>query len=112
MDIQGGYAKPKVWDILLIQIIILPYTLYQWTRFYSRWLWKFGICREEYGEDEKLYVIRRNMKLSEGQFNVSIFDRCRNAKFTDINHLQFYASSFELNLIFFRHYQKKKEKTS
>ena len=72
MDIQGGYAKPKVWDILLIQIIILPYTLYLWTRFYSRWLWKFGICREEYGEDEKLYVIRRNMKLSEGQFNVSI----------------------------------------
>jgi len=69
MDIQGGYAKPKVWDILLIQIIILPYTLYLWTRFYSRWLWKFGICREEYGEDEKLYVIRRNMKLSEGQFN-------------------------------------------
>ena len=72
MDIQGGYAKPKVWDVLLVQIVILPYTIYLWTRFYSRWLWKFGICREEYGEDEKLYVIRRNMKLSEGQFNVSI----------------------------------------
>ena len=72
MDIQGGYAKPKVWDVLLVQLVILPYTIYLWTRFYSRWLWKFGICREEYGEDEKLYVIRRNMKLSEGQFNVSI----------------------------------------
>ena len=72
MDIQGGYAKPKVWDVLLIQLVILPYTIYLWTLFYSRWLWKFGICREEYGEDEKLYVIRRNMKLSEGQFNVSV----------------------------------------
>ena len=72
MDIQGGYAKPKVWDVLLIQLVILPYTIYLWTLFYSRWLWKFGIRREEYGEDEKLYVIRRNMKLSEGQFNVSI----------------------------------------
>lgn len=72
MDIQGGYAKPKVWDVLLVQLVILPYTIYLWTRFYSRWLWKFGIRREEYGEDEKLYVIRRNMKLSEGQFNVSI----------------------------------------
>lgn len=69
MDIQGGYAKPKVWDVLLIQLVILPYTIYLWTLFYSRWLWKFGIRREEYGEDEKLYVIRRNMKLSEGQFN-------------------------------------------
>jgi len=69
MDIQGGYAKPKVWDVLLVQLVILPYTIYLWTRFYSRWLWKFGICRDEYGEDEKLYVIRRNMKLSEGQFN-------------------------------------------
>ena len=85
MDIQGGYAKPKVWDILLIQIIILPYTLYQWTRFYSRWLWKFGICREEYGEDEKLYVIRRNMKLSEGQFNVSISYRWQNRKLRAIH---------------------------
>ena len=72
MDIQGGYAKPKVWDVLLVQLVILPYTIYLWTLFYSRWLWKFGIRREEYGEDEKLYVIRRNMKLSEGQFNVSI----------------------------------------
>ena len=72
MDIQGGYAKPKVWDVLLIQLVILPYTIYLWTLFYGRWLWKFGIRREEYGEDEKLYVIRRNMKLSEGQFNVSI----------------------------------------
>ena len=69
MDIQGGYAKPKVWDVLLIQLVILPYTIYLWICFYSRWLWKFGICREEYGEEEKLYVIRRNMKLSEGQFN-------------------------------------------
>ena len=71
MDIQGGYAKPKVWDVLLIQLVILPYTMFLWTRFYSRWLWKFGICREEYGREEKIYVIRRNMKLSDGQFNVS-----------------------------------------
>ena len=71
MDIQGGYAKPKVYDVLLVQLVVLPYTIFIWSRFYSRWLWKFGICREEYGLDEKMYVIRRNMKLSEGQFNVS-----------------------------------------
>ena len=58
MDIKGGYAKPHWSDVLWIQLIILPYTLYTWSQFYFRWLWKFGIKREEYGRDEKLYVIR------------------------------------------------------
>jgi DnaJ family protein C protein 25 len=75
MDISGGYAKPKIWDVLLVQLVVLPYTTFLWSRFYSRWLWKFGIRREEYGLDEKNYVIRRNMKLSEGQFNVSGLNR-------------------------------------
>lgn len=72
MDIRGGYAKPKVTDVLWIQLILLPWTLCTWTFFYCRWLWKFGILRQEYGEDEKLYVIRRNMGLSQGQFDVSM----------------------------------------
>jgi DnaJ family protein C protein 25 len=36
-----------------------------------RWFWKFGVKREEYGVDEKLYVIRKHMKLSQGHFDVS-----------------------------------------
>lgn len=69
MDIRGGYAKPKVTDILWIQLVLLPYTICMWSYFYLRWLWKFGIKREEYGTDEKLYVIRKNMKLGQGQFD-------------------------------------------
>jgi len=69
MDIQGGYAKPKITDILWIQLVFLPWTLCKWVHFYTRWLWKFGICKEEYAEEEKLYVIRKNMNLSQGQFD-------------------------------------------
>jgi len=69
MDIQGGYAKPKITDILWIQLVLLPVTMWNWTYFYSRWFWKFGILKEEYGEEEKLYVIRKNMSLSQGQFD-------------------------------------------
>ena len=58
MDIKGGYAKPHWSDVLWVQLVILPYTIYRWSQFYCRWLWKFGIKREEYGRDEKLYVIR------------------------------------------------------
>ena len=58
MDIKGGYAKPNWSDVLWVQLVILPYTIYKWTAFYTRWLWKFGIKREEYGEEEKRYLIR------------------------------------------------------
>ena len=58
MDIKGGYARPNWTDVLWVQLVILPYTLFKWTQFYLRWLWKFGIKREDYGLDEKLYVIR------------------------------------------------------
>jgi len=69
MDIKGGYAKPHWSDMLWIQLIFLPYTTYKWTQFYLRWLWKFGIRREEYGEEEKRYVIRKNLGISQGQFD-------------------------------------------
>jgi len=69
MDIKGGYAKPHWTDVLWIQMIIFPYTLYRWTAFYVSWLWKFGIKREEYGREEQLYVIRKNLGISQGQFD-------------------------------------------
>ncbi len=75
MDIRGGYAKPTIRDILWIQLFMLPWTTCKWTYFYTRWLWKFGIKREEYGEEEKLYVIRKNLGLSQGQFDVRVSDQ-------------------------------------
>lgn len=72
MDIRGGYAKPKITDVLWIQLVFLPWTMCKWTYFYARWLWKFGICKEDYGHEEKLYVIRKNMSLSQGQFDALV----------------------------------------
>eukprot|EP00096_Caligus_rogercresseyi_P009086 TRINITY_DN3020_c0_g1_i1.p1 TRINITY_DN3020_c0_g1~~TRINITY_DN3020_c0_g1_i1.p1 ORF type:complete len:331 (+),score=98.32 TRINITY_DN3020_c0_g1_i1:93-1085(+) len=69
MDIQGGYAKPSAYDILWVQLILLPLTLYRWAHFYLRWLWKFTLKGEPLGEEEKLYIIRKNMSLSQGQFD-------------------------------------------
>ena len=71
MDIRGGYAKPKITNVLWIQLIFLPWTLCLWIYFYARWFWKFGIMKEDYGEEEMLYVIRKFMKLSQTQFDVS-----------------------------------------
>jgi DnaJ family protein C protein 25 len=71
MDIRGGYAKPDISKVLWIQLILLPVTTVQWIYFYARWFWKFGICKEEYGDQEKLHIIRRNMKLSTDHFSVN-----------------------------------------
>ena len=68
MDIKGGYAKPHWMDVLWIQMAIFPLTTYRWSAFYISWLWRFGIRREEYGREEQLYVIRKNLGVSQGQF--------------------------------------------
>jgi DnaJ family protein C protein 25 len=68
MDIKGGYAKPHWTDVLWVQLAILPLTVYRWSRFYLVWLWRFGIRREEYGREEQLYVIRKSLGISQGQF--------------------------------------------
>lgn len=59
-------------DILWVQLVLLPYWTFQYISWYARWVWKFGILREEYGDEEKLYIIRKNMGMSGGQFDVSL----------------------------------------
>lgn len=58
IDIKGGYQKPNLSDILLCQIVLFPYYLTNYVTWYVSWIYRFTICREEYGEEEKLYIIR------------------------------------------------------
>ncbi|XP_059894798.1 dnaJ homolog subfamily C member 25 [Gadus macrocephalus] len=69
IDIKGGYQKPKMSDILLCKLVMLPYVLVISASWYLSWFYRFTICREEYGDEEKLYIIRRNMKMSQSQFD-------------------------------------------
>lgn len=36
---------------------------------YARWFYKFNICKQEYGDEEKYYLIRKHLKYSQGQFD-------------------------------------------
>lgn len=69
MDIKGAYAKPEIVDILWVQLIILPYTITYYIYWYLRWIWRFTILKQPYGDEEKLYLIRKYMKLGQHQFN-------------------------------------------
>lgn len=51
--------------------VIFPVTLFQQIRWWCRWIFKFWICKEEYDDEAKSYLIRRNLKLSEEQFNAT-----------------------------------------
>lgn len=69
MDIRGGYAKPDWKQILWVQLIILPYTMWRYASWYGRWVYRFNICKEEYGEEEKLFLIKKYLKLSQLEFD-------------------------------------------
>lgn len=69
MDIKGAYAKPQYTDILWFQLILLPYTLVKYLFWNLSWIWRFTILRQSYGDAEKLYLIRRYMKMGQYQFD-------------------------------------------
>jgi DnaJ family protein C protein 25 len=69
IDIKGAYEKPSIMDILWIQIIIFPWTLTKYLIWYGKWIVNFTIMGKPYGDDEKLYLLRKNLGLGVHQFN-------------------------------------------
>jgi DnaJ homolog subfamily C member 25 len=43
-------------------------TLITQLRWWLNWVWKYWIKKEEYDDEAKCYLIRRNLKLTEEQF--------------------------------------------
>ncbi|RZB40040.1 hypothetical protein BDFB_005348 [Asbolus verrucosus] len=69
MDIKGAYAKPTIADILWVQLIISPYTITKYIYWNLSWIWRHTILRQPYDEEEKLYVIRKYLKMGQHQFD-------------------------------------------
>jgi len=69
MDIKGAYAKPTVFDILWIQLLVSPYTIATYCIWQAKWVWNFTICQKPYGDEEKLYLIRKFLGIGQHQFD-------------------------------------------
>jgi len=67
---RGGYSKPHWTDILWVRIILLPYTTALYIKWYVTWIWRFNIKKEEYGEEEKFYLIQKYMNCTKTQWEV------------------------------------------
>jgi DnaJ family protein C protein 25 len=75
MDIKGAYAKPTISDILWIQLIISPYTIAKYIFWHLSWIWRHTILRQPYSEEEKLYIIRKYLKMGQHQFDTQEDER-------------------------------------
>lgn len=69
MDIRGAYSKPSWKDVLWVQLFYLPIIIFNWIYFYIRWFYKFNYRGEEYQDEEKIYLVRKNLGLSQAQYD-------------------------------------------
>lgn len=68
LNIIGGYSKPRIWDVLLFKILVSPYSLLLYLWWYGQWVWQFNIKKMEYGPEEKCYLTRRSLNLSQARW--------------------------------------------
>ncbi|XP_067137898.1 dnaJ homolog subfamily C member 25 homolog [Centruroides vittatus] len=69
VDVRGGYSRPSIKDVLAIQIVLFPITISSYIYWNIKWIWRFNIKKEEYGEEEKLYLIKRLIGCSATQWD-------------------------------------------
>lgn len=83
LDIKGGYRKPSksmspihicsfefsgIKRVLWLQMFLFPYSLFLKLKWQIRWFVKFYLKKHELGDDEKIYLMCRYMKIKCEQF--------------------------------------------
>jgi len=68
LDIKGGYKKPSIKRVLWLQLILIPYYLFLKLKWQIRWFIKFNLKNDELGDDEKIYLICRYLKINREQY--------------------------------------------
>lgn len=71
MDIRGGFAKPDIKNIFWIQIFLFPITIYNYIYWYVRWIYLFDYKGQEYGVDEKIFLISKYLGVSEDHLHMN-----------------------------------------
>ncbi|KAA0202490.1 hypothetical protein HAZT_HAZT005755, partial [Hyalella azteca] len=69
MDIRGVYAKPTIYDLLWVQMVMLPIWTFQYLAWYCSWIYRIWILKRDYEKEDKNYLIRKKMCMSQGQYD-------------------------------------------
>jgi len=70
VNVHGGYAAPKLTDLIGVQFVLIPYYILKYAWFNLRWLVKFTILRRPYGDVERSYLTRKQLRLSEEKWKL------------------------------------------
>lgn len=68
MDIKGGYQKPTLKRVLWLQMFLFPYNLFENLKWQIRWFYRFQLNHNELGDEEKIYLICRYLRISREQY--------------------------------------------
>ena len=62
--VHGGYRKPKVSELAIVQFWLIPYHMFQAFAWQWRWFQKYSLQKQEYDQDAKEYLTRNVVGIS------------------------------------------------
>lgn len=65
----SGASRPSLQRLVGVQVVLLPMALVRGLWGCLRWHWRFSMRGEEYGEEERVYLTCRALRLSEGTWD-------------------------------------------
>lgn len=69
VEIGGeGFAKPSIRKLIGVRALLLPYSIAVGIHESFTWYWRFSVNKEEYGDKERVYLTRRILGISEGNW--------------------------------------------
>ncbi|EQC42473.1 hypothetical protein SDRG_00206 [Saprolegnia diclina VS20] len=67
-EISGGYEKPTLRKLLLVRLLLLPYSLMLYVVWRLRWWYDYAYLRRPYAPDAVLYLTCKALDISEAFF--------------------------------------------
>lgn len=66
----GGeaFTKPALKNLIGVRFLMSPILISTSIYANARWFWRFSVCKEEYGEEERVYLTRKALGIGEGSW--------------------------------------------
>lgn len=69
IQVHGSYRKPEYRDLAIIQFWFIPYYIYKSVAWHVRWLRRYQFGNEEYTLEDKEYIVRGVINMSQGMWD-------------------------------------------
>eukprot|EP00873_Tetraselmis_striata_P002929 jgi/Tetstr1/423193/TSEL_001313.t1 len=61
LNIQGGYSKPRLQELLLVRLALLPLSAGAWLGRQGRWAWKYWLLKQPYDAEARVLLSCRRL---------------------------------------------------